>query len=219
MRLGPDEAGVDEADLCEALELAQADGEELARLELGAGPGGRGRQPALAAAAERDGRLLGNAVGDVDAARWARDQGGAGSAGRLSHVEREGGRGDARVAQAVDAEVGAVRLDRRAAVCCAGKESQLWAERQMKRPRRGKEEGGRTCAEDVGSLSRGTDVGDTSAHGCGGGRAVAVRDEMSERAQAGPREGGDALCLKVDGQAGPERCCRVLERVVEPGLV
>lgn len=125
MRLGPDEAGVDEADLCEALELAQADGEELARLELGAGPGGRGRQPALAAAAERDGRLLGNAVGDVDAARWARDQGGAGSAGRLSHVEREGGRGDARVAQAVDAEVGAVRLDRRAAVCCAGTRSAL----------------------------------------------------------------------------------------------
>jgi len=91
VRLSPNKARVDEADLCEALELAQADGEELARLELGAGPGGRGRQPALASAAERDGGLLGDAVGDVDA------EGGKkavqSTRGQLSAVARQSERG------------------------------------------------------------------------------------------------------------------------------
>ena len=67
MRLGPDETGIDESDFGEALEFPEADCEQFARLEFAAGPLSRRREVALAASAKVDGRLLRDALGDVDA--------------------------------------------------------------------------------------------------------------------------------------------------------
>jgi hypothetical protein len=68
MRLGPNESSVDEADLGQSLELAQADGEQLPRLHLTNDPLRRRGEVARASLAEVDGRLLGDSFGDVDSA-------------------------------------------------------------------------------------------------------------------------------------------------------
>jgi hypothetical protein len=69
----PDEAGVDEADLFEPLQTAEADGEEFPTLELGGKPLLRGREVAHAVSAERDLRLLGNGLCDIDGIPEASD--------------------------------------------------------------------------------------------------------------------------------------------------
>lgn len=71
MRLGPDESSVDEANLGQSLELAQADSEQLPRLHLTDDPLRRRGEVARASFAEVDGRLLGDSFGDVDSAMSA----------------------------------------------------------------------------------------------------------------------------------------------------
>lgn len=68
VRFGPDKSSVDEADLGQSLELAQADGEQLPGLHLTDDPLRRRCEVARASLAEVDSRLLGDSFGDVDAA-------------------------------------------------------------------------------------------------------------------------------------------------------
>eukprot|EP00047_Mylnosiga_fluctuans_P011229 m.20129 g.20129 ORF g.20129 m.20129 type:complete len:556 (+) comp3504_c0_seq1:1194-2861(+) len=64
--LGPDEPGIDETDLVEALETLEAEGEKLARLELALHPRARRVEVAAASAAVVDRHLLRDALADVD---------------------------------------------------------------------------------------------------------------------------------------------------------
>lgn len=68
MRLRPDESRVDEPDLAQALELAQADGEELPRLHVADDPLRRRCEVPGTSLAPVDRGLLRNAFGDVDPA-------------------------------------------------------------------------------------------------------------------------------------------------------
>lgn len=72
VRLRPDEPRVDQANLAEPLELAQADGEQFPRLEVADDPLRRWRKVPRATFAPVDGGLLGDSLGDVDAARRPR---------------------------------------------------------------------------------------------------------------------------------------------------
>lgn len=64
--LGPNEAGIDQTHFAEALELLETERQELARLERGGHPDTRRLQVALAVAAKVDGRLLRDALCNVD---------------------------------------------------------------------------------------------------------------------------------------------------------
>jgi hypothetical protein len=66
VRLGPDEGGVDEADLLHALELLEAQGKHLTGFGGGDDPGGGGQQPAVAVAAEVQDSLALDVSGEVD---------------------------------------------------------------------------------------------------------------------------------------------------------
>ena len=65
MRLGPDEAGVDQVQLGETLDTLETYGQELTRLERGRDPRCRRLQVALALAAKLQQTLLGQLVRDV----------------------------------------------------------------------------------------------------------------------------------------------------------
>lgn len=159
MRLGPDETGIDESDFGEALEFPEADCEQFARLEFAAGPLSRRREVALAASAKVDGRLLRDALGDVDAvgSRQERERSGQQNRHR-SHAVYD----DARVSETVDAEVGAVGLDRRSTVCTGA--CQQCGMSRRKKDEMSEEVEGLTCTQDVGGLARGTSVSYTCAH-------------------------------------------------------
>lgn len=66
VRLGPDEASVDEMHLVEAFDSLQANGQELTRLESSGDPRGRWLQVAFALVAKLQETLLGQVLGDVD---------------------------------------------------------------------------------------------------------------------------------------------------------
>ena len=66
VRLGPDEAGVDDADFVETPQLFEAEGEQFAGFGGGHDPAGGGHEPSVAVSAEVEGRFALDASGDVD---------------------------------------------------------------------------------------------------------------------------------------------------------
>ncbi len=66
VRLGPDEARIDQVQLVHALDALETQGEELTRLECCLHPCGRRLEVAFALAAELKQALLGQLFGDVD---------------------------------------------------------------------------------------------------------------------------------------------------------
>lgn len=66
MGFGPDEAGIDDADLGQAAELAQAVCEEFLRFEGSTNPAGRGLKPPLAVLAAVKNCLSLNALRNID---------------------------------------------------------------------------------------------------------------------------------------------------------